>query len=487
MPDQQTIIEELHSVPFINSERGGSRAEGCSITKYQNLVTSGTWQEFWPGISGLDEAVRVTAEIWTPAIQKALDENKAVFIPYRQKPYYIDSPLILNSGNRLFIDPEAEIRLKPFTNTCMLRNKNILSGQDGPVKAGVGPDTDIIIEGGIWTTLATTPTQSNGNNRGQADSADSVFGAHGTILLHNVRQVQIRNVIIKQCRPFGVQIGNCSDFLIENILFENTRRDGIHVEGPASRGIIRNLRGITGDDVVALNAWDWKHYSITFGPIKNILVDGVAGAPQNGHNAIRLLGGTKKFTNGIHVDCDVCNIIVRNIHAINRFKIYDQPNLELGREKDFAEPIGRFFNIYFDTINITDRFVKETEDDTGSSFQLAADIDGLTIKNIFLAFCPGPDYKLVEIGPMSATWKPEPDNPDAWSEVFRPDKNCTVKNLKMSGLKILRSVAGKEKWIEADIQRFVWVRDQAINPDYPSTTPKGGTGKVFFVNPSLNY
>jgi len=85
------------------------------------------------------------------------------------------------------------------------------------------------------------------------------------------------------------------------------------VEGPASRGIIRNLRGITGDDVVALNAWDWKHYSITFGPIKNILVDGVAGAPQNGHNAIRLLAGTKNFANGIHVDCDICNIIVRNI------------------------------------------------------------------------------------------------------------------------------------------------------------------------------
>jgi len=165
MPDQQTIIEELHSIPFINSKRGGSRVEGCSITKYQNLVTPGTWREFWPGTSGLDETICV-AEIWTLAIQRALDENRAVFIPYRQKPYYIDSPLRLNSGNRLLINPKAEIRLKPFTNTCMLRNKNILSGQDGPVKAGVGPDTARIpilslkeVSGLPWRRLQRSPME----------------------------------------------------------------------------------------------------------------------------------------------------------------------------------------------------------------------------------------------------------------------------------------------------------------------------------------
>jgi len=32
---------------------------------------------------------------------------------------------------------------------------------------------------------------------------------------------------------------------------------------------------------------------------------------------------------------------------IRTVKMYDQPNLELGRDKDFADPIGTIRNVYF--------------------------------------------------------------------------------------------------------------------------------------------
>ena len=60
----------------------------------------------------------------------------------------------MKSGQKLTADAKAEIRLKPGTNTCMVRNENIVGFADKPVPEDTQPDTDITIEGGIWTTLA---------------------------------------------------------------------------------------------------------------------------------------------------------------------------------------------------------------------------------------------------------------------------------------------------------------------------------------------
>jgi hypothetical protein len=42
------------------------------------------------------------------------------------QPYYLDASIILKSDQKLSADPTAEIRLKPGSNTCMVRNEHIV-------------------------------------------------------------------------------------------------------------------------------------------------------------------------------------------------------------------------------------------------------------------------------------------------------------------------------------------------------------------------
>jgi hypothetical protein len=122
------------------------------------LVVTKTWTEHTAEKQGDTQPREVTAEIWTVAFQRRIDETKRLEIPARPEPYYVDVPLVLPSGANIVADPTAEIRLVPGANTCIVRNANLVGFASGPVPADTQPDTDIAIEGGIWsTTLATTP------------------------------------------------------------------------------------------------------------------------------------------------------------------------------------------------------------------------------------------------------------------------------------------------------------------------------------------
>lgn len=432
----------------------------------QELVHTGNWTEVWPDADGKPETRPVSGEIWTAAIQAALDEHQSVFLPGREAPYYLDGPIVLRSGCRLLADPQAEIRLKPGTNTCMVRNEHVAGFPERPVPPELQPDTDILIQGGIWTTLATLPRESNGNHRGRADATDSVPGCHGVILLQNVARVVVRDLTIRASRPFGVHLGTACDFLVENLTFDEHRRDGVHCDGPASYGIIRAIRGKTGDDPVSLLAWDWRQYSASFGPVHHILVEDVSGAPLAAHStdAIRLLPGVKRFADGATLDCPIRDCVLRNLRDIREFKLYDQPNLELGRDRDASVRVGELRNIHFAQLAFS----------RPGSIHIHADTDGLTVRDVALDFPVSPDYRLVLVGPPSMTYKPTPDDPASWVEIFSPDRDCTVRNLRVEEVQVQRE--GKLALL-TDPEALVRVIEQTLNPEYPKTTPRGGTGK----------
>jgi hypothetical protein len=94
------------------------------LSDFRDLVRKETWREKWPDASGKIETRSVTAEIWTAAMQASLDAQGLLHIPARKDPYYLDGPLILKSGQSLTTDAQAEIRLTPGCNTCMVRNAN---------------------------------------------------------------------------------------------------------------------------------------------------------------------------------------------------------------------------------------------------------------------------------------------------------------------------------------------------------------------------
>ncbi len=445
-------------------KRFAQRPETADVTRYGKKVRTAAWTELWPGEDGKPEKRAVAGAIWNDAIDAALATAGGAVLPKREQPYYLDRPIMLKSGQFLIADPAAEIRLKPGINTCMVRNEHIVGFRQGPVPPDVVPDTEILIKGGIWTTLYFGRGMENGNRRGRSDASNSVEGCHGVILLQNIKGVVVRNLAIRQSRSFGVHISG-TEFLVEQIRFEHHGRDGVHVEGPSSFAVIRYISGTMQDDPVALNAWDWQQYSVTWGPIHHVLVDHVRGAPGSA-NSIRLLPGVKRFADGTTLDCPIHDVVVRNVEDILDFKLYDQPNLELGRDKDFSARIGRLGNIYFEKLTFN----------RPGSIQIHAQTEGLSVRGVRLNFSPKPDFRLVEIGPKSQTYKRGgSSDPTLWTEIFSPDRSCTVRDLHISGVRTIRT--GEV----LPINKLVRVIEQKVNPDYPKTTPRGGTGKGIWI------
>ncbi len=447
---------------------GGGLLTAAPLDDLRPLVTTRQWTEHRTDDAGAVQAHAVTAEIWTAAFQRRIDETKRLEIPARPEPYYVDGPLVLPSNATIVADPRAEIRLVPGINTCIVRNANLVGFASGAVPADTQPDTDILIEGGIWTTtLATTADAPRGNVHGRSATTQPVPGTHGVILLHNTRGVRIRNVTVRESRPFAVHLGNVRDFVVDGLMLDHTHRDGVHVSGPAADGLIRNVRGVSKDDPVALTAWDWRQYAPSFGPIERIVIEDITGSPPDAspNNAIRLLPGVKRFADGTLLECPIRDITLRRITDIAAFKCYDQPNLEVPAGTDQSDPIGRLENIRFEQLTFH----------RPGTIELHADTDGLVIDGATLAFDPPPGWHLLAIGPKSMTYKGNQADPATWREIFSPDRDCIVQNVAISGVRL----AGAAE--DLPLERVVNVIELQPNPEYPRTTPKGGTGKGRWV------
>jgi hypothetical protein len=405
-----------------------------NVTGFSQLAVTGSWSEIWP--SGTRN---VQSQIWNASIQKALDTYGAAYLPNRGVPYYLDNPIVLKSGQRLIADPQAEIRLKPGTNTCMVRNEHIINGQNGPIPANANPDTQILVQGGIWSTLATSYNQNNGNVQGWPVKQDTAITGNGVILMSNVNGVAVKDLVIRQSQAHGVQFSNCLDFLTEGITFDAHLRDGIHVNGPAAYGVIRDIRGVTADDFVALNAWDWKNTVTSFGSIDHVLVEDVHCNPQaNGCDRIRLLPGTKTFDNGQKLACPVTDSVLRDLQNVKEIKIYDQPNGELGPTVDYSDPIGTVKNVYFNKL----------VSNSPSPFRIQQYVDGLSVDDVQLNFdlsaSGNENFKLIELGPTT----------------FSSNKNMTVQNVHLTNVR--SNVGGNLQLLSGVEARLVQVANQKV-------------------------
>ncbi|MFH0796182.1 MAG: hypothetical protein V2A65_03890 [Candidatus Omnitrophota bacterium] len=447
------------------------------VTDYRRLVRKATWRQAWnPDAKKMGEIHEMKGEVWSDAIDRCLNENGSVFIPCMDTPVYLDRPIVLQSGNRLIVHPETEIRLiVGGAGTCMVRNLSVAFSQDRPVRMCAGADENIFIEGGIWSDQ-----NNEGRGRGGVyDREDSMPGSHGVFLLHNVSGIAVRNVHFRDCSPFAIQIGNAVNFVIESITFDETA-DGIHVEGPSARGIIRHIAGKTNDDVVALNAWDWEEYSITFGPITDVLVEDIECRPGWTWSELRLLPGTKVFPGGETVDCDIRRCVYRNIRGIHTFKMYDQPNLSKP-EEDFADPIGKMSDLFFsdivvDGIRPSDYYDKSSD----GVFDICADVDGISISKIRFNYTPGEAGMapyLVSVGPKALTWPRGKAAEDGWTEVFNPNANPVATALTVKDVYLPDPARPGAHVLCENIAKLISARRLTLNPDFPNTMPQGGTGQ----------
>jgi len=463
--------------------RGKETGVPGNVMEYAAFAQKKTWTQKWdPDARRAGEPHEVTGTVWSDAIERCLADHGGAFIPQMDEPVYLDRPIVLKTGDRLTVHPETEIRLiVGAVGTCIVRNAGIVFSQDRPVRMCEGADTDILIEGGIWSDQ-----NNEGRGRGGAyDEADSMQGAHGAFLFHNVAGITVRNAHFRDCSAFAIQLGNARDFLLEGITFDETA-DGIHIEGPAELGIIRRVSGKTNDDVVALNAWDWDNSSLTFGPITDMLVEDVESAPGYTWSEVRLLAGTKVFPGGGRVDCDIRRCVFRDIRGMHTFKMYDQPNM-FRPEADFADPIGRMADLFFSDI-VVDGISRQTYYDPSSDgvFDICADVDGMTVRNVRFNYTPGQNDMapyLVSVGPKALTWPRNRERDEGWFEVFNPNANPVVKGLQVQDVFVPDPHEAGRYTPCRDISALLHERTVYPNPDFPRTMPRGGTGRGTIAEP----
>ncbi len=233
----------------------------------------------------------------TEALQALLDGRGVVEVPGGQ--YCISDALIIHDDTRLILAQDAVICLADNACCYMLMNDR---------RFQPGRNRRIAIEGGVW----------DGNNlaqrRGKVYEEKPYF--MGCIMqLAGLEDFTVRDVTYRNPEAYALQIRDADRFTVENITFDfnmlRLNMDGVHVNGPARNGCIRNIKGATNDDLVALNCddgWcDFERYYVAQGGIENVAVDGLYA--DNGYTAVRLLSCGSRMR----------NINIRNVFGTYRF------------------------------------------------------------------------------------------------------------------------------------------------------------------------
>lgn len=266
----------------------------------------------------------------SPAIQKALDSGAEV-ITIPPGIYNIKNTLWVSSNITLKADAQAIIRLANGAgnnvNIFLLANRNFGNG-----------NSNITVEGGIW----------DGNNINNHRGKDGdLYGYTGTAInFINVKNLIIKDLVVRNPDAFSIRVGEVEDFLIENIVLDHSvirpNQDGIHIGGFSQRGKIRQIRAIypntPNDDMIAINADDDVERVINLrmrrGPIRNIIVEDIQS--DGAYNFVRILSNESLIE----------NIIVRRIKGSCRFYAINMSNWS------FPVGSGNISNIRFEQFNV---------------------------------------------------------------------------------------------------------------------------------------
>ena len=228
----------------------------------------------------------------TQEVQALLDKGGEVFVPGGE--YGISKTLKIGDHTTLRLAPDAHLFLMDGAKCVMLENEGLHERRR---------NRDITVTGGIW----------DGNNAHQSRDEfpcyDDLLYMGIVLRFVGVDDLTVSSLTIKDPEAYSLQITDVCRFTVEHITFDHnllrSNMDGVHVQGPARFGYIRDIRGATNDDLVALNCDDGRDCEITRGDIEDILIDGLYA--ECGYTAVRLLS---------------CGSTLRNVHVTNIFGTY---------------------------------------------------------------------------------------------------------------------------------------------------------------------
>lgn len=247
----------------------------------------------------------------TAAIQEMLDKCGTVTIP--DGTYLITKPLIIHSNTHLVLSKHATLRLADGANCSILDNDGLYTDE---------VNVNITIEGGIFDGNHLTQKRQKIPNEGRPGDENEDKKCDKAVYISNIyvlfmvrlvhtRNLHILNVTFKNPTSYAIHIADCRYFNVENITLDydllRNNMDGVHIQGPARFGKIRNIFGNANDDHVALCANGTIRSEITRGDIEDVDIDGIYC--DNGYTGVRLLSRGDAIR----------NIRITNIHGEFRF------------------------------------------------------------------------------------------------------------------------------------------------------------------------
>lgn len=269
-------------------------------------------------------------------LQRALDAGPTLLeIPAGH--YKVGGTLRIRGGTRLRLHPEATIRLADgaarSSSDYLLTNSAPETGDEG-----------IEIEGGTW----------DGNNTGNPRNKGLFDEGYSGAMFHfqNVKGLRLANIRLHNAEAYYVRFTGVREFHVEGIGLSSDlvrpNNDGIHLGGHCENGTIRNIkglhRGVTGDDMVALNADDALERTevrgMTCGPIRNIVIEDLEA--EGCHSFVRMLSVWSPIENvtvrGVRGSCEVAAV---NCDAARgcRVALFDEAN------PPFPDGVGSLRNI----------------------------------------------------------------------------------------------------------------------------------------------
>lgn len=384
-------------------------ADVCNLTDYKEFVFKNNFGE----------------DVWSEAICRALAEHSVLHIPSSPVPYFIDRTVILPSNRKISAGREAVIKRASGFNCVMLRNEH---NADGSAKneTSLLRDKNISVTGGVWDgnceKYRRTPYDENG----------SFSGVSACIFINHCDCIFVKDVTVINSGEFAIQIGDISNAVFENVTFDSCHADGLHIGGKSSRIFAKNISGDVGDDLVALNAYDWKRSSVNFGAISSVFCENLVLAPQSKYKALRILPGKYFYGDGGTSDCTVSDVVIKDVRGINTFKLYFQREAHIFSEHRGCGALGYADNIYFEDI---EAFLAEPIDALApylesnpsnghfSVFEFGAEIGNIEIENVRACIDKQryPMSYFVQVGAKSVR--------DGNIEYFDPEIGGTVKNL----------------------------------------------------------
>ena len=423
-------------------------------------------------------------------LEQILSEYDRVALPKLTKPVVLNRPIVLKSGKHLTVHPETVVRLQEGCGGCMVRNEHPFDGRFVPFPEKC-QDHDISVEGGIWELgdMGVSPYDNNAamqalgesnfslvDGNGNKTDAAGHAGGHGMLLgvffFSNVERFSARNAVIRKCNFYGILIAGGHHFQIENITFDDNYKDGVHINGPSSYGTVRNVSGTTGDDLLALNAWDWCRSAASFGAIHHIEAENLSCDGRE----FRLLPGRKTYEDGTQVECPIYDCTFNNMSGLYLYKMYQQPNCtnDLTGEQDKSDIPGVIERISFDNIQVAQLGgIGLGEVSVDAIFEICADCRDIHFRNICLDMTKEEfvrsGMKLVKVGPKSSTWKRGYTDPAYWCELFDTELVCTAEDICFQNICFSDGTCTEESIL-------IGTTKLTPNPDYPNTTPKGGNG-----------